>query len=716
VADTIAARVAKTKKISGSPMPLLQLELLLGAAVLAIFSTYVAGACLQGARGQTLAGSAAMGNALAVGTGLWAAWLASDLSHQSAGPPDIALPMALAGWLCAVLAAAAVLRSAADTGPLAALRAVLAVAACLLVLDVIADVPGNGLWAVLAPQHIALMALSALCFGAAFVLAMNLAARDSNASWTSRRVLTLLLPGLVIVLQILLEADEVEAAVAADHADLSGTALALLAGLAALIMLTVARIVARIERRLRGRNDKLEVSLRAANQNLRNLAFRDPLTRLANRRLFDRRLAERAAKADEERSRLSLLFIDLDGFKPVNDCYGHASGDRVLQAVAERLRRVAPAGGMVARLGGDEFVLLVTAPLNTGEASMLASRILVALRAPFAIADTEVNLSASIGIAAYPDCGALDKLLACGDAAMYVAKRSGGSSFTFFEQGMDGEVRGQAELIRDLRKAIELNQFELHYQPKIDAHSGQVTAVEALLRWNHATRGVVSPDLFIPLAESMGLIGAIGDWVFERACRQIREWETQGVRMRVAVNLSAQQLLQPGLVGRIEHILQRCGVAPELLTCEVTETAAMGDARQAQRALVRLGRLGVKVSIDDFGTGHSSLAYLRQLPATELKIDRSFVADLETSKDARSIVEAVVRLAHALELRVVAEGVETKGQRNILQALGCDEFQGYLFARPLPAASMLAWIRAERDQPLSFRPSLFIKSILGALN
>jgi diguanylate cyclase len=347
---------------------------------------------------------------------------------------------------------------------------------------------------------------------------------------------------------------------------------------------------------------------------------------------------------------------------------------------------------------------------------MLASRILVALRAPFSIADTEVSLSASIGIAAYPDCGALDKLLACGDAAMYVAKRSGGSSFTFFEPGMDGQARGQAELIRDLRKAIELNQFELHYQPKIDAHSGQVTAVEALLRWNHATRGVVPPDLFIPLAESMGLIGAIGDWVFERACRQIREWETQGVRMRVAVNLSAQQLLQPGLVGRIEHILQRCGVAPELLTCEVTETAAMGDARQAQRALVRLGRLGVKVSIDDFGTGHSSLAYLRQLPATELKIDRSFVADLETSKDARSIVEAVVRLAHALELRVVAEGVETKGQRNILQALGCDEFQGYLFARPLPAASMLAWIRAERDQPLSFRPSLFIKSILGALN
>jgi diguanylate cyclase len=691
-------------------MPLLQLELLLCAAALAVYSTYVAGACIQAASSRRLTGPAALGNALAVGTGLWAAWIAGDLSHQAAGPLELALPATLAGWLCAVVAAAVALRGTGHGGPLRAVLAVLAVAACLLFLDASLDAPSAGVAAMLLPERVALMGLSALAYGAVFVLALKRAAHESSRVG---RVITPLLPGLMMALLVLLEADDVDAH--APAGELPGAVLALAAGVCALVLLTAARIVVRIERRLLGRNEKLEGSLRAANQNLRDLAYRDPLTRLANRRLFERRLAERVAKANAAQSRLSLLFIDLDGFKPINDCYGHAAGDLVLRAVGERLRRVVPPGTLVARVGGDEFVLLIDKPLNTGEASMLASRVLVALRAPFTVDDTEVSLSASIGIAAYPDCGAAEQLLACGDAAMYVAKRSGGSSFVAYEPGMNGAARGHAELARDLRKAIELHQFELHYQPKVDARSGLVTAVEALLRWNHPVRGVVPPDMFIPLAESMGFIGAIGDWVFERVCRQIREWETHGVRMRVAVNISAQQLLQPGLVGRIEHILQRCKVAPELLTCEVTETAAMGDARQAQRALVRLGRLGVKVSIDDFGTGHSSLVYLRQLPATELKIDRSFVADLNTSKDARAIVEAVIRLAHALELTVVAEGVETKAQRNILQAMGCDELQGYLFSRPLQAAQMLAWAKVERAEPRSFRPSLFIKSLFAPL-
>jgi diguanylate cyclase len=268
-------------------------------------------------------------------------------------------------------------------------------------------------------------------------------------------------------------------------------------------------------------------------------------------------------------------------------------------------------------------------------------------------------------------------------------------------------------LMRDLRKAIELHQLELYYQPKVDAETGQVSAVEALLRWNHPERGLVTPDVFIPLAERLGLIIAIGDWVLEQTCRQMREWAREGIRMRVAVNLSARQLMQHGLSTRIERILERFGVAPELLTCEVTESTAMSDTRSAHRALTLLGRLGVNVSIDDFGTGYSSLSYLRQLPATELKIDRSFICDIDTNNDARAIVRAVIQMAHSLELKVVAEGVETIAQRDILQALGCDEFQGFLFSKPLPAATVLKWALTERARPRTFRPALFLKSLFA---
>jgi len=272
------------------------------------------------------------------------------------------------------------------------------------------------------------------------------------------------------------------------------------------------------------------------------------------------------------------------------------------------------------------------------------------------------------------------------------------------------DLREQAELLQDLRHALERGQLELYYQPKIDARSLQVTAAEALLRWKHPRRGMVSPAVFIPLAERHGLIAEIGLWVIEEACRQAAQWRRGGLRMRVAVNISGHQLRHDGLVQRIEAALKRHGIPPGRLTCEITESVAMEDTRQTRAAFERLRRAGLHISIDDFGTGHSSLAVLRRLPAAELKIDRAFVTDLATSAEARSIVKTIVELAGTLHLRVVAEGVETEDQRDQLVALGCDELQGHLFARPMTAASLALWADTDSEtgaaEPM-FRASLF---------
>jgi EAL domain-containing protein (putative c-di-GMP-specific phosphodiesterase class I) len=276
-------------------------------------------------------------------------------------------------------------------------------------------------------------------------------------------------------------------------------------------------------------------------------------------------------------------------------------------------------------------------------------------------------------------------------------------------------ARDQVELLHDLRRAIEHGELELYYQPKIHAPSGQITGAEALMRWHHPQRGMVSPAVFIPLAERFGLINALGNWLIEDACRQIRVWREQGLRMRVAINLSVHQLRQPDLPKRIERALRAHRIEPSLLTCEITESAAMDDTRANLQILEELSAIGVHLSIDDFGTGYSSLSYLRKLPSEELKIDRSFVLDLESSADARAIVDAVVKLAQALGLKVVAEGVETAEQQDILRSLGCNELQGFLFAKPMSAKALALWaMNDEGPAPIDFRASLFSDTISSA--
>jgi len=434
----------------------------------------------------------------------------------------------------------------------------------------------------------------------------------------------------------------------------------------------------------------------------------DSLTQLPTRVYFEDRLAAAATKADANSSRLALLFIDLDGFKPVNDTYGHSIGDLVLEQVGQRLKAMSRGKDVVARVGGDEFLLLLTNVQSQEAIAHVADRLIQGLSAPYAAEGREVMISCSVGIATYPDGCSHAKLIARADAAMYASKRSGGSTHCFYSSAMDADAEAQFELLRDLRKAVGLKQFELLYQPKIDAKSGKVTAVEALLRWKHPTRGQLLPSTFIPIAERFGLIGQIGNWVIEDACRASRQWRDKGVRMRVAINLSAHQMRQDDIVDRITGALHAHKIHPSLLTCEITESAAMEDTKTTQTTFRRLGELGVHMSIDDFGTGYSSLSYLRRLPAEELKIDRTFIQDLEHSADARAVVDAVIKLAHALGLKVVAEGVENQRQQQVLVKMGCDELQGFLFAKPMSARALLLWAVNDRSSEGSvFKPSLF---------
>ncbi len=477
----------------------------------------------------------------------------------------------------------------------------------------------------------------------------------------------------------------------------------------------VTLLVGQFETRMRARTSGLNARLRSANERLRQRALRDPLTSLPNRLLFDKLLSKAlkrlAAAVAEGRdgAKVVVLFIDLDGFKPVNDALGHAVGDVVLREVAARLRASVRAGDTVARLGGDEFVMLMECETALVDPVIAARRIVEAIGQPIPTSVRSIQISCSVGIATYPEHGPRERLVAHADAAMGEAKRAGGNTWAHFEERLEGPRPEMLGLQNDLRFAIENNQLALHYQPKVDGRNGQTHGVEALLRWIHPEHGFVSPAVFIPLAERFGLIGKLGNWVIDEACRQVEAWSAQGHRMNVAINLSVHQLREADLVERIEQALLRHHIDADQLLCEITESVAMGDVKATQAAFSGLAHIGVLLSIDDFGTGYSSLSYLRRLPARQLKIDRSFVMDLETSSDARAIVSAVVHLAHDLGLGVVAEGVETAGQRDVLVGLACDELQGYLFARPMRAHEVLPWIAARAAEATAAAAALALQ-------
>jgi len=482
----------------------------------------------------------------------------------------------------------------------------------------------------------------------------------------------------------------------------------------ALLLLTL--VTSALDARAQHHTSRLQQSLQAATTELHERALRDPLTGLANRQWLDARLRHAAARGHREGARVALLLINLDGFKPINDSFGLAAGDHVLRDAAQRLQRLARSDDTLARMAADEFVLLLEGEVTEAALAQVAQRLLDALTEPMdgvpGAGSHPLRLTASVGIALYDGLGPGEGLIAQADSAAQSVKRAGGNGFAFFEAHMQAGVREQLELARDLRAALagEANSGELalHYQPKIATEEGAITGVEALLRWQHPQRGSVSPGAFIPVAERFGLIMPLGDWVIAEACRQLAVWRDAGLQMRVALNLSVQQLRQPdALVKRFEDALAQHGVDARHLTCEITESVAMDDAGATERTLGRLAALGLALSIDDFGTGYSSLAYLRRLPVSQLKIDRSFIQDLESSADARAIVKAVIDLAHALSLQVVAEGVETEGQAAVLRGKRCDKLQGFLFARPMPAEELMRWAGQARQGQPRFCASLY---------
>jgi diguanylate cyclase (GGDEF)-like protein/PAS domain S-box-containing protein len=438
-----------------------------------------------------------------------------------------------------------------------------------------------------------------------------------------------------------------------------------------------------------------------AEDQIRKLAYYDTLTGLPNRLLFTDQLQKAITCAERRSEQVAIMFVDLDHFKRVNDTLGHGAGDELLRIISARLsnsirlldsvsrRDDAEEGGnSIARLGGDEFIVMLSDVQRVADAAGVARRLVAALNEPVTILGTELYVSGSVGVSMYPHDGLdIDTLLMNADTAMYRAKKAGRGCVQFYDSSMNARAMDRLVMESMLRRALERREFVLHYQPRIELSTGLIVGAEALIRWNQPERGAISPEEFIPLAEENGLVIPIGEWAVEQACRQSAIWRAEGLNPgSVAVNLAANHLRERNLPDLVARTLKAHSLPASSLEIEVTESVLMTDAELCIENARRLSELGVGLLIDDFGTGYSSLSYLKKLPITALKIDKSFVRDLATDPDDAAIINAIIAMAHTLKLKVVAEGVETDAQRAFLKSSGCDEFQGYLFSRPVEAA------------------------------
>ena len=438
---------------------------------------------------------------------------------------------------------------------------------------------------------------------------------------------------------------------------------------------------------------------KAAEQQIEYQAYHDALTGLANRRLFQEHLSLALALAQRRQRIVAVLFLDLDHFKLINDSLGHSVGDAMLRQVGQRLKQAVREGDTVARVGGDEFTIVLQELEHRSDAALVAEKVLGAIAAPIDVHGHRLYMTTSIGITVFPDDGDdAETLLKNADAAMYRAKDEGRNTYQMSTQELSRSTQERMTLENGLHRAIEHREFEVWYQPQIDLATMEVVGVEALLRWKHASRGIIRPADFISVAEERGMIVVIGDWVIREACREARRLHDLGRDgLRVAVNISAKQFRDQTLLATVEAALADSKIDPRCLELEITETVAMENVELTMRTLAALRSTGVTIAIDDFGTGHSALSYLKRFPIDALKIDRAFVQDLPDGFEDAAIVRSVIQLAHGLNLRVVAEGVETEEQLAFLRAHHCGEVQGFLFSEPLPAEALEAMLGDEAE-------------------
>ncbi len=445
----------------------------------------------------------------------------------------------------------------------------------------------------------------------------------------------------------------------------------------------------------------LQSALISAQVELEDQATHDFLTGLPNRLLFSDRLAQRLADAQRNNGMLSIMFLDLDRFKTINDGLGHNVGDQLLKQVADRLTSRLRGVDTVARMGGDEFTIILSNMHDPADANVVAERVLECFSESFEIDEHRLFVTTSVGISMYPTDGSdVEALVRSADTAMYRAKDHGGNRYQVSTEGLADMSGTRLKLESSLHRALERNEFVLHYQPRVNCKTGGILGAEALIRWQHPELGLVFPNEFIPLAEESGLIVPIGAWVLRTACAQNKAWQDEGLTpMEVAVNVSARQVQHGDFVNVVESALAESGLEPKYLWLELTESTLLQNSGQAGQVLRDLKKMGVRVSIDDFGTGHSSLSYLKDLPTDSIKIDRSFLKNITRNPDNAAIAGAVIAMAHSLNLKVVAEGIETVEQLEFLRSLNCDEMQGYFVSRPVAHDSFTQLLKQEHEAP-----------------
>jgi diguanylate cyclase (GGDEF)-like protein len=456
-----------------------------------------------------------------------------------------------------------------------------------------------------------------------------------------------------------------------------------------------------LERNLLIRSLLYAIERKRTEERLSHLAQYDVVTGLPNRVLFRDRLTRALAHAQRKKQMVALMFLDLDHFKSVNDSLGHDVGDQLLKAVAERLKSCLREGDTIARLGGDEFTIILEEISESENIANVAQKIIDMMSRSFLVGGQEIFITTSIGIATYPDCGTdQNTLIKNADAALYDAKAHGRSVYRFYHQKMNIIATERLELLTSLRHAVDRDEFILRYQPQVNSYSGQLVGVEALLRWNHPEKGLIYPSQFVHLLEDTGLIIPVGEWALREACKQCKAWQNTGLpAIPVSVNISARQFKQKNLVSMVSQILLDTKLDPRYLQLELTESVLVDNIGVTVATLRALHTIGTKLSIDDFGTGYSSLSYLKQFPLHALKIDRSFLQDINKRSEDAAIAIAIITLGHSLRLDVVAEGVETNEQKEFLKKQNCNIMQGHLFGYPMHAVQIAEWLGDEKRQP-----------------